>query len=175
MNTVNFSQILSSTITPVTLLTGVAFITSIMAPRFGRCIDRIRSILSQIRDLDSESPARRPYQKQLEILYRRTKLLRNAMVAAGLCILFITLTVGVNFINLVSGMNDSLASVVFFLLALVCLFLVAIGFTFDFVISLEAVKFEIEGNYRLSKTQALLSPRGLDESQAFGVERKVNS
>lgn len=146
MNAINFSQILSSTITPVTLLTGVAFITSIMTPRFGRCIDRIRVLLSQMREIDIESGEYQAQTKQLEILYKRIKLLRNSMVSAGFCILFIVLTVGFNFLNLIVGLSDSFASIVFFLLALVCLFFLALGFTFDFIISLNAIKLEIEAD-----------------------------
>jgi hypothetical protein len=45
--------------------------------------------------------------------------------------------------------ENSFASVIFFMLALVCLFFLAIGFTFDFIISLKAVKLEIETEWPL--------------------------
>lgn len=154
MNTGNFSQILSSAITPVTLLTGVAFITSIMAPRFGRCIDRIRVILRLHNELQTETlqPLQyEAYSKQLKILYRRTKLLRNSMVSAGLCILCIALTVGLNFLCLISGMQNTFAPMAFFIMALVCLVFLALGFTFDFIISLKAVKLEIETEWPIGK------------------------
>lgn len=144
INALPVTEILSSAIVPVTLITGVAFLTSIMAPRFGRCIDRIRSILAKIKSLPSQSAEHQNHIKQLEILYKRTVILRNTMTAAGFCILFVVLTIAATFSHLIFGFPGTLLSVISFLLSLICLVLITAGFIFDFLNSLNAVKLEIE-------------------------------
>jgi len=138
------TEILSSAIAPVTLITGVAFLTSIMAPRFGRCIDRIRNILAQVKHL---APATREYENHLEqlaILYSRTRILRNTMAIAGVCILFVVLTITATFSNLLVGFPGPGVVVVTFLLALAWLIVLTVGFIYDFLSSLKAVKLEID-------------------------------
>ncbi len=144
INNLPVTEILSSAIVPVTLITGVAFLTSIMAPRFGRCIDRIRSILAKIKSLPVKSIEYKNHLKQLDILYKRTVILRNTMTAAGFCILFVVLTIAATFSHLIFGFPGTFLSVVSFLLSLICLVLITLGFIFDFLNSLNAVKLEIE-------------------------------
>lgn len=142
-NNQTISEILSAAIAPVTLITGVAFLTSIMAPRFGRCIDRIRNILSQLQELPDRSPEKNNHLMQLQILYSRTRILRNTMISAGICILFVVLTIATTFSHLVfhvPGRNMVLTEFVF---ALVSLVVLTVGFIYDFLSSLTAVKLEI--------------------------------
>ena len=138
------NEVLASAIAPVTLITGVAFLTSIMAPRFGRCIDRIRGILGKINGLELQGEEYENYVSQLKILYRRTRRLRNTMGCAGVCILFVVLTIGSTFSNLLFHVPGTNATVITFLLALVWLVILSMGFIVDFLSSLKAVKLEIE-------------------------------
>lgn len=137
-------EILTSAIAPVTLVTGVAFLTSIMAPRFGRCIDRIRMILTKMESTSLGGSERENHLNQLGILYRRTKTLRNTMISAGVCILFVVLTIGSTFLHLLIGFPGSKVIVSIFFVALASLVILTIGFTFDFLMSLNAVELEIE-------------------------------
>ncbi len=138
------TEILASAITPVTLLTGVGFLTSIMSLRFARCLDRIRNILTKLKGLPSKGREYENHLRQLEILYHRTRILRNTMTAAGICILFVVLTIASTFSHLIFGVPGASASIVTFLLGLICLVVLTIGFIYDFLSSLNAVKLEIQ-------------------------------
>lgn len=143
-STSSMSSLLASAITPVGLITGVAFLTSIMAPRFGRCIDHIRRILAEMKSLPVQGREHENNLLQLKILYRRTRTLRNTMTAAGICILFVVFTIVSTFSNILFGTPGSALTLLFFLTALFWLLVLTLGFIFDFMRSLQAVKLEIE-------------------------------
>lgn len=145
------SDILASVMSPVTLITGVAFLTSIMAPRFDRCIDRIRNILIRIKDLPIKNREHTLLILQLKILYRRTWILRNSMVAAGVCVLLVVITIAATFSNLLFGVPNTGAPMITFCLALISLMLLVVGFIFDFMNSLQAVKLEISSDLSIDE------------------------
>jgi len=140
----SITEILSASLAPVTLITGVAFLTSIMAPRFGRCIDRIRVLLKQIEEGAPGAPSVVNARKQLQILEVRTRMLRNTMAAAGVCVLLVIVTIGLTFSNLILGRPGTTTIVITFLSAFVALIALSLGFIYDFLKSLEAVRLEIE-------------------------------
>lgn len=148
-------EILTSAIAPVTLITGVAFLTSIMAPRFGRCIDRIRTILIKLESSVVTGAQRENHLNQLEILYRRTTILRNTMISAGICILFVVLTIAATFSHLLVGFPGPRIIVTIFFFALASLVILTIGFIYDFLQSLNAVKIEIE--FALGEQESLFT------------------
>jgi hypothetical protein len=65
------------------------------------------------------------------------------MVAAGVCILLVVLTIAATFSNLLFGIPGSGAPMTTFCLALISLMLLVIGFIYDFLSSLQAIKLEI--------------------------------
>lgn len=152
MTPIPLVEILASSIAPVTLITGTAFLTSIMSPRYGRCIDRIRSIITQINSLNSKESEYENLIKQLNILYKRTLFLRNTMTAAGVCILFVVLTIISTFSYLFFGFPGPGATIVTFIFALIGLVIMTIGFIYDFISSLRAVELEIQ--YGLNQDSA---------------------
>jgi amino acid transporter len=147
MNTlpvISLVEILASSIAPVTLITGTAFLTSILTPRFGRCIDRIRVIMSQLNKIHMEAVEYQNLLTQLNILYKRTRVLRNTMTAAGICILFVVFTIISTFSHLFFGSPGTGVTMVTFILALLCLVVLTLGLIYDFAISLSAVELEIK-------------------------------
>lgn len=163
------SQILSSSIAPVTLITGVAFLTSIMAPRFGRCIDRIRVLLHRLAQISAKDGEYESCRAQLNILYRRTRILKNTMTAAGVCILCVVLTIITTFSHLFFGVPGPGVAITTFIAALIWLGLLTIGFIYDFFSSLQAVRLEID--YALNRTQQMepvsIHKKFTTESQAL--------
>lgn len=141
---ISVSMVLSSSIAPVALITAVAFLTNIMAPRFGRCVDRIRSILQTMKTLSPESPEYKNKVEQLHVLYERTRVLKNTMTIAGVCILFVILTITSTFSNLLYGFPSPELTIVAFLSSLGWLVLLMIGIIYDFLCSLRAVRLEID-------------------------------
>ncbi|MEN9724275.1 MAG: hypothetical protein RJB38_2261 [Pseudomonadota bacterium] len=168
------SEILAASIAPVTLITGVAFLTSIMAPRFGRCIDRIRSLLTEIQPgLQTGKDCRNPM-GQLEILYRRTRRLQLTMSAAGVCILFVVLTITSTFANLFFGFPGPGVAALVFVLALTALVVITLGFIRDFLSSLSAVELEIEAALHQAPKPAVerILEKGSALSLLFGGIKK---
>jgi hypothetical protein len=146
MSNLNISELLSSAISPVTLITGVSFLTSIMTPRFGRCIDRIRTLLGLMGTTTPDTLEFKNYFLQLQILYQRTRILRNTMTAAGICIFFVVITIASTFANLFISIPSKNFPVTCFILSLISLLFLTFGFTYDFIISLKAVRLEIESS-----------------------------
>jgi len=144
-------EILASSIALITLVTGVAFLTSILATRLGRCINRIRTDISKINSLETQSSELEILYRQLKILYKRTKLLRNTMTVAGVCILFVVLTIISAFSHAFFGFPATGVTVITFILALIWLVILVLGFIFDFISSLRAVEVEIECELEINK------------------------
>lgn len=90
----DFDVILQATLTPVALISGVGLLLLSMVNRYNHAIDRIRYLLK-------EKPARaeaelRKLDQSIAVLYRRCKLMRNAIlcvvssIAASGALVFVT-------------------------------------------------------------------------------------
>ena len=136
---------LASAIAPVTLISGIAFLISIMANRYGRCIDRIRVILRESKAISSSDPKESQHlKKQIKILYARTRALRTTMTLAASSVFCVVLTICGSFASLLLGFPSASLVAMIFLIALLLLVLAIFGFIRDILISLQAVKVEIK-------------------------------
>lgn len=142
-----FQTTLTSVIAPMTLVGGVAFLTSILANRYGRCIDRIRGLIREIKALEVESKTRAITERQLTILYYRTRALKVTMTMAALSIVGIVFTVFGAFATLFFGFHGTYFVIVAFVLALLLLIASLFGLIRDILISLKAVELEIRTVY----------------------------
>ena len=84
--------ILSASIAPVIVISGVGLLLLSMTNRYSRVIDRARELT---RDLEGtvESERRGLIVEELQILYRRARILRLAIILSSISILFVGLTV----------------------------------------------------------------------------------
>jgi hypothetical protein len=73
------------------------------------------------------------------------------MTAAGICILFVVLTIVSTFSHLFFGLPGPGVTMIMFILALVCLMTLTIGFIYDFLSSLKAVELEIKNGIEHEK------------------------
>ncbi len=142
------TSMLSSAIAPVTLISGMAFLISIMATRYARCIDRIRVILKEIKAIngDPECKETRHLHRQVRILYARTRSLRTTMTFAAVSVFCVVLTICGSFSSMMFEFPNALTVASIFLVALLLLVAAVSGFIRDILISLRAVKVEIEAN-----------------------------
>lgn len=138
------TSMLATAIAPVTLVSGITFLTSVMANRYGRCIDRIRSLLQEVKQVPNPSSDRDDLVTQINILYARTRALRTTMSIAGTSIFCVVLTVAGSFSNLLLHFPSASVIATFFLIALIFLVIAVMGFVHDLIVSLRAVKVEIK-------------------------------
>jgi hypothetical protein len=146
------TSMLSSAIAPVTLISGMAFLISIMAARYARCIDRIRVILKEVKHIaGGDADETKHLRRQIRILYARTRALRTTMTLAGFSVFFVVLTVCGSFSSMMFEFPNALTVASIFLVSLLLLVAAVTGFIRDILISLRAVKIEIEASENWKK------------------------
>lgn len=82
---------------PVILISGVGLLLLTMTNRLGRTIDRSRELMSILKTGDAED--RKNCQAQINILWRRAKLLRTAIFLAAIAALLAALLVILIFVS----------------------------------------------------------------------------
>jgi uncharacterized protein DUF2721 len=134
--------ILSASIAPVIVISGVGLLLLSMTNRYSRVIDRARELT---RDLEGtvESERRGLIVKELQILYRRARILRLAIILSSISILFVGLTVFSLFAAQILRIRADYVSVPSFGLCLVALIGSLYFFIRDVSISLTALELEI--------------------------------
>jgi hypothetical protein len=138
---VQLARILTASIAPVIVISGVGLLLLTMTNRYSRVIDLARDL---IRDLETMMDPLRyeRFVRQVRIVYRRARILRLAIIMASLCILFITFTVLSLFAGQVLGMGLDYFSVPCFGLSLLALLASLYSFMRDVGISLMALELE---------------------------------
>jgi hypothetical protein len=133
---------LSASIAPVIVISGVGLLLLSMTNRYSRVIDRARALT---RDLKGtvESERRGLIVEELQILYRRARILRLAIILSSISILFVGLTVFSLFAAQILRIRADYVSVPSFGLCLVALIGSLYFFIRDVSISLTALELEI--------------------------------
>jgi len=85
-------KVMSASIAPVFLISGVGVILSSMTLRYGRIIDRVRGILDTIQQTPN-APNAEFLRKELGYLYKRAVQLRTTIILASTSIFCISLTI----------------------------------------------------------------------------------
>ena len=138
-------HILSASIAPVIVISGVALLLLCMTNRYSRVTDLARDL---VKDLDiTQEPLR--YEllaEQVRITYQRARTLRLAIILASSSILFVALTVLSLFAGQVLGVKVDYFSVPCFGLSLFALLGSVYFFIRDVGTSLMALELEI-GSY----------------------------
>lgn len=135
-------RILTASIAPVIVISGVGLLLLSMTNRYGRAIDRARDLT---KDLDAaEDPDRCGLLvEQVRIIYLRARSLRRAIILSSASILFVVVTVLSIFTGQVMGANADYVSVPCFGLCLLCLLGSLYYFLQDVGTSLKALELEI--------------------------------
>jgi hypothetical protein len=140
---VQLIRILSASIAPVIVISGVGLLLLSMTNRYSRVIERARDF---IKDLDgTEDHERRScLVEQIRIIYRRARILRLAIILSSTSIFFVAITVLALFAGQVVGVGADYVSVPCFGLCLLSLLGSLYFFIKDVSISLTALELEIE-------------------------------
>ena len=164
------ARIVSSSIAPVFLITGIAGVLSIMTLRYGRVIDRIRTLLRDGPKLYRKEIGSDHLTKELLSLYHRAKRLRLTIILEIMAICCISVSIVFLFLGLSFGIEIPYVPIFFFILSLFFLIVGLLLFIRDFVMSLECIEHDMnvrshvdpvaEGHKTpLSREQPLKGPR----------------
>ena len=135
--------VLQMAIGPVILISGVGLLLLSMTNRFGRAVDRSRQLRHEMRA--GTEPEQLRLARQVEILYRRAKLIRASIILAALSVLLAALLIIVLFITALAKLEVGLAITALFIGCLASLILSLVAFIRDIQLSLHALRLELEG------------------------------
>ncbi len=134
------AKIMSSSIAPVFLITGIAGLLSIMSLRYGRVVDRIRTLLRDGPKLYQKELGTDHLNRELRTLYQRARLLRITIIIEVVSIFCVSATIFGIFFSLIFDIDVFYAPQVFFILSLVSLMLGLGLFIRDFALSLRCIE-----------------------------------
>ena len=148
MHTLSVVQILTASIAPVIVISGVGLLLLSISNRYGRAIDRVRSLAREMSESDPESARRRHLTEQLHLTDDRAHILKRSMLYASVCIFFVSLTILSLFAEQLLGLERDFLALPCFALCLVCL-VVSIYFSIrDITVSLAALELEVSERMR---------------------------
>lgn len=144
MPTLSVVQILTASIAPVIVISGVGLLLLSITNRYGRAIDRARALQRDLRNADAVSSDARHLREQLQITHRRACLLRASMTFGSSSIFFVSLTILSLFAEQVLGWHRDYAALPFFALCVLCL-VVSMAYAIrDVTVSLNALELEMQ-------------------------------
>lgn len=138
--------IIQLAITPVILISGEGALMLTLTNRMGRIVDRTRSLAVQVRALGSGESAgaeRRHLGSQLEIMWRRARLIRRAVTFAGLSMLLACGLVLLTFATAVLKSDFAVFGLVVFMASILLLIAALVAFLRDIYVSLHALQLEV--------------------------------
>jgi Cu/Ag efflux pump CusA len=132
MNLTELTSILQISIVPVALISGTGLLILSMTNRFGRITDRLR-----------ELAGKKGKKEQVDMLYRRAKVMQYAIIFSGLSVLFTAVLMIMNFMFFILGMNRTVMTIVIFTLGLSSLIISMGCFIYDLTLALKAIEMEL--------------------------------
>lgn len=144
--------VLQVAIGPVILISGVGLLLLTLSNRFGRAVDRSRQLGREMREAGEVE--RRRLGGQVQILYRRARLIRLSITMAALSVLLAAVLIVVLFLTVLSRLEVGLVLVSLFIGCLVALIISLAAFLREIGLSLQALKLELEQGVRLAKPSA---------------------
>jgi hypothetical protein len=140
---VQLIRILSASIAPVIVISGVGLLLLSMTNRYGRVIERARDFIKDL-DATQDDARRKLLVEQIRMIYRRARILRLAIILSSTSIFFVAITVLSLFAGQVLGVSADYVSEPCFGLCLLALLGSLYYFIKDVTISLTALELEIE-------------------------------
>ncbi len=134
--------ILQVAIGPVILISGVGLLLLSMTNRFGRVLDRSRSLVDAVHRGTPQDHAR--LVEELAILYGRARLIRKGITYAVLSVLLAAILIITLFLTALFQWETALPIIVLFAACMASLIASLILFIRDMNVSLAALKIEIK-------------------------------
>jgi hypothetical protein len=148
MHTISVVQILTASIAPVIVISGVGLLLLSITNRYGRAIDRARLLARDLGESDPESARRRHLSDQLRLTDERAHMLRSSMLYASTSIFFVSLTVLSLFAEQLLQLQRDFVALPFFALCLISLVVSMYYSIRDITVSLAALELEVSERMR---------------------------
>jgi Protein of unknown function (DUF2721) len=145
MPTASVVQILTASIAPVIVISGVGLLLLSISNRYGRAIDRARIIMRELQSSTTSSAEVRHLEEQLQHTHQRARLLRLCMTYGSLSIFFVSLMILSLFAEQVFQLHTDYVALPFFAACLVSLVIAMYYFIKDITVSLRALELEMSG------------------------------
>jgi hypothetical protein len=139
----SFLEVIQMAITPVILLSGVGGLMITLTNRLARVVDRTQALAEQARKASNASEERVLLESQLDILWRRSRLVQRAVMCAGLSMLLACVLVMVIFLDAVMAREFTIEMVVIFVASILCLIAALVAFLRDIVVALQALGLDV--------------------------------
>jgi hypothetical protein len=139
--TTSLLPIIQASTTPVILISGLGLLLLTMTNRMGRIIDRTRLYASQLRQ--AEGAERKQLETQLDLTWRRAKIVRLSLTFATSSMLVSSALVVTIFLGAILKVELSGLMLVLFLLAIALLMAALVAFLRDIFVSLSAMHLEV--------------------------------
>ncbi len=136
-------QILTGSIAPVIVISGIGLLLLSISNRYGRALDRARALLKQIEQGDAATATAIQLDEQLQRTYHRAKLLRSSMMYGSASIFFVSLTILALFAEYILRVAMDYVALPFFALCLLCLVASLYYSIRDITVSMGALELEI--------------------------------
>jgi hypothetical protein len=133
--------VLQVAIGPVILISGVGLLLLTLTNRYGRAIDRSRQIVREKRECAEAD--RHRLEGQVEILYRRARLIRLSILLSGVSVLLASVLIIVLFLTALFKLEVGLLISLLFIACMVSLSGSLVAFIRDINLSLGALKLEL--------------------------------
>jgi hypothetical protein len=134
--------VLQVAIGPVILISGVGLLLLTLTNRYGRTIDRSRELVRKQRECAETD--RQRLAGQVEILYRRARLIRLSILLSGVSALLASVLIIVLFLTALWKLEVGLVISLLFIACMVSLSGSLVAFIRDINLSLGALKLELD-------------------------------
>ena len=144
MNTITLTQlipILQLAVGPVILISGVGLLLLTLTNRFGRLLDRSRSLNHELASTGEDIAGRN---RQIDILHRRAGILRLSIICGAITVLLVAILILVLFLAALFKFEAGWLLVLIFCTGLIALICSMLTFIQDMNLSLEAVRLELK-------------------------------
>ena len=143
MHTILVVQILTASIAPVIVISGVGLLLLSISNRYGRAIDRVRFLAREVSESDPESAQRRNLAEQLRLTNDRAHILKRSMLCGSFCVFFVSVTILLLFAEHVIGLQRDFLALPFFALCLIALVVSMYYSIHDITVSLAELELEV--------------------------------
>lgn len=133
--------VIQVSVSPVIVISGVGLVLLSMTNRYGRVIDKARTLLEQLSSV--EVAERAHMRSQIHILYERCRGLRAAIFLSALSLLLMALLIGLIFILSLFHLELASLIVVLFVTSMLSLSASLVFFLSDINTSLRALSIEV--------------------------------
>ena len=138
-----FIKFLQGCITPVAMISGVGLLLLTITNRMARVVDRIRQLTAELSKIDdAKAFAKACKKREIEIFYKRARLLRNSIASIMIGMISSCLIIPILFIMSFTSFDLRIIGYSLFLISIASMLTSFVYFFKDVLLSLHAIEIE---------------------------------